>query len=106
MKNSHCVIVVLMLASTSLARAGSSDDIANQLGQALGSEQGCALDYDKNAIEHFISEHVDAGDMDFTNSLGLDTWTMEREIKQMSQSSLAAHCTQIRRVAKQNRFIK
>ena len=106
MKNSHCVIIVLTLASTSLAHAGSSTDIADQLGQVLGSEQGCGLDYDKNAIEHFISEHVDAGDMDFTNSLGLETRVMERQIKQMSQSSLAAHCTQIRRVAKQNGFIK
>ena len=106
MKNSHCVIVALTLVSTSLAHAGSSTDIADQLGQVLGSEKGCALDYDKTAIEHFISEHVDAGDMDFTKSLDAHTWVTEREIKQMSQSSLAAHCTQIRRVAKQNGFIK
>jgi hypothetical protein len=101
----YLAVLVTGLAYGPLAQAQASD-VAEGLGQVLASEQGCALQYDRNAIERFIGENVDAHDMAFTEQLGLETRVVGREVARMSPSSLAAHCSQIRRVAKANGFIK
>jgi hypothetical protein len=83
---------------------GDSDDIAQQLGTVIGSEQACGLSYDQDAIEHFIDEHVKASDMSFPSMLNLMVDGTKVEVTNMSKSSLTAHCAQIRRIAKQYGF--
>jgi|ERR1700733_5453329 hypothetical protein len=77
-----------------------------ELGTVLGSETACGLTYDHGAIQSHIVKHVDANDMGFAASLDAMTNGTKYEIKEMSPSSLTAHCTQIRRVAKQYGFTK
>jgi hypothetical protein len=79
---------------------------ALELGSVLGSETACSLTYDQNAIQNYIVKHVDADDMMFATSLNGETEYAKNSTKEMSASSLTAHCTQIRRVAKQYGFAR
>jgi hypothetical protein len=83
-----------------------STRVALNLGSVLGSEKACGLAYDREAINRFIAEHVSATDMSFPSSLNVLTEGTKNQIESMSESSLTAHCTQIRRIAKQYGFTK
>jgi len=78
---------------------------AGSLGSVLGSEKACSLKFDQKAIEAWIEKNVKANDMEFAGMLNLMAAGTTQEIKDMSAAQKAAHCTQIRRVAKANKFI-
>ena len=103
-----CLATMLALAGITSPHGDDSStiDIAADLGSVIESEQACGLTYDRDAIERFITEHVKASDMSFPSTLDLMTVGTKVAIKSMSQSSLTAHCTQIRRIAKEYGFIK
>jgi hypothetical protein len=98
--------VMLALGGFNGAQADDSITVALNLGSVIGSEQACGLTYDRDPIERFITEHVKASDMSFPSTLNMMTMGTKVAIKEMSESSLTAHCTQIRRVAKEYGFIK
>ena len=98
------VLAALSLVSKSVRAFDSNVDY--QLATILGSEEACGLKYDQSAIESFINKKVDPKDMSFAASLSNMTDGIKFEIKSMSESSLTAHCTQIRRVAKHYGFVK
>jgi hypothetical protein len=78
-----------------------------QLGMVLGSETACGLTYDQDAIEAFINKQpIGENDPQFVSDLAIMSRAASRDIEEMSKGVLAAHCTQTRRVAKQNGFIK
>jgi hypothetical protein len=93
-----------MILASVVARASDSDELALQLSSVIGSEQACGLTYDQDAIQRFINEHVSASDMSFPGNLNFFTIGTKAGIERMSQSALTAHCTQIRRIAKQYGF--
>ena len=93
--------VMLALGGFNGAQADDSFTVALNLGSVIGSEQACGLTYDRDPIERFITEHVKASDMSFPSTLNMMTMGTKVAIK-----DLTAHCTQIRRVAKEYGFIK
>jgi hypothetical protein len=94
----YAKIKILLYAATSEADRRVQRSV-------IGSEQACGLTYDRDPIERFITEHVKASDMSFPSTLNMMTMGTKVAIKEMSESSLTAHCTQIRRVAKEYGFI-
>jgi hypothetical protein len=86
--------------------SADSTNIAIQLGNILGSEEPCGLSYDPAAIEAFIEKNVAADDMEFPGTLDMMTRAATRQIKEQGASAKTAHCSQVRRVAKANGFIK
>ena len=102
-----CLATTLALAGIASAHADDlSITVALNLGSVIGSEQACGLMYDRDAIERFITEHVKASDMSFPSTLNMMTMGTKSQIESMTESSLKAHCTQIRRIAKEYGFIK
>jgi hypothetical protein len=79
--------------------------LAMHLGDVLASEQPCGLSYDQAAISAFIANKVKADDMGFTSNLNIYTFGATSQIRDMSTSQKTAHCAQIKRVAKQYKFI-
>lgn len=80
--------------------------LAQELADVIGSEEACGLTYNQDAIERFIDDRVRDDDMGFTNNLNLFTQGARFNIAEMSESSLTAHCRQIRRVARSFGFIE
>ncbi|MGE0758874.1 MAG: hypothetical protein AB7O38_17765 [Pirellulaceae bacterium] len=68
-------------------------------------EKACGLKFDQKAIEVWIERNVKASDMEFAGSINLMTMGTMQDIKDMSAAQKAALCTQIRRIAKANKFI-
>jgi hypothetical protein len=99
-------LAAIALTFTIIASPAVADNTDLELGSVLGSETACGLTYDQDAIQRFIVKHVDAKDMMFVSRLDSMTTGTKGEIKEMSPSSLVAHCTQIRRVAKHYGFTK
>lgn len=95
----------VVAATTAAAQSMKSMDTAIALGDMLASEGPCGLAYDHAAIERHIERHVPADDMGFASSLSLMTVGQAAQIEDMSPSAKAAHCAQIRRVARANGFI-
>jgi energy-converting hydrogenase Eha subunit B len=87
------------------AASASSMILANQLGSVLGSEEGCGLAFDQDAIEAWIEANVAADDMGFAGTLGLMSKGQARQIGDMTESERRAHCAQTRRVARSFGFI-
>jgi hypothetical protein len=88
--------------------------IEMQLGDILGSKAACGVEYDDDAVEAFMIKTVkgplakcmDESDGTFANMVGIYTDLAKTTVEQMSKPLLAAHCVQIRRVAKQHGFTK
>lgn len=74
------------------------------LADVIASEQMCSLTYDQAAIDAFITKNVAADDMLFPATLKGAVRLSEAEQAGMTPSGVAAHCTQIRRVAKSYGF--
>jgi hypothetical protein len=100
------IAVLLALSLVSIPARAFDPNLDYQLATILGSEEACGLKYDQSAIESFINKNVDPKDMSFAGSLVNLTNGVKFQIQSMSESSLTAHCTQIRRVAKQYGFVK
>lgn len=100
------LVLQVTLITSGVAYAAQTDDVADQLGTILASEKACGLTFDWDAIQAYVVKHVDANDMEFAISLNTSTDGTAAILERSSASYLAAHCAQIRRVAKQNGFIK
>ncbi|MFK0384999.1 hypothetical protein [Agrobacterium sp. NPDC090273] len=84
----------------------SSNSVALQLGTVLAAEEFCDLSYDQEKIAAYIEKTVAADDMEFASRLQLMTDGKKFQQENMSKTAKAAHCVQIRRVAKTNGFIR
>lgn len=82
-----------------------SRQLGSDLGHVIGSEAACGLKYDQAAIRAFVNARVRADDMRFSEYLDNGVWGVSAELKKMSESQKAAHCEQVRRVAKTYKFI-
>jgi DhnA family fructose-bisphosphate aldolase class Ia len=102
MKMTAAVLAVALTGSSAMA---DSMNIAVHLGSVIGSEEFCELSYNHEAIEAYIEKHVDADDMGFPSMLNMMTDGQQYQHKDMSKSQAAAHCAQIRRVARSYEFI-
>jgi hypothetical protein len=80
--------------------------IAHDLGTLLASEEKCGFSFDQAAIEAFIDDKVDPGNMAFAGDLSMMTTGAQMQIMQMEGSSLTAHCRAVSRSAKHFGFIK
>lgn len=98
----------LLLAATAPAIPQNMESvrIAQELGAVIGSEDACGLNYNQAAIEQFVDDRVRDDDMGFTRNLNVFTQGAHFDIAEMSESSLTAHCRQIRRVARSFGFIE
>lgn len=101
-----CLLAWSTLPDVALAQDFKSMQLAHELGSVLASEEPCALSYDQAAIAAFIEKRVRADDMAFSGQLGVQTSGVGYQIKGMSVSAKTAHCTQIRRVARNYGFVK
>jgi hypothetical protein len=112
------LLVTLMTGGVAYAEECSDnnfDAVVLQLGNILGSKTACGLEYDENAIQEFMIKQVE-GPMHeciderkyttFALAVDEDASVMKKQAEEMPKSHLAAHCIQIRRVAKQYGFIK
>jgi len=99
------VAAAAVVATGAAAQSMKSMNTAMELGGMLASEEPCGLAYDHAAIERYIEQHVPADDMGFASTLSLMTAGQAVQIEDMSPSAKAAHCAQIRRVARANGFI-
>ncbi|MBP7242348.1 hypothetical protein [Amaricoccus sp.] len=77
-----------------------SMSFANDLGMILASEEACGMTYDQAAIQALIETTVPADDMSFASTLSVMTQGQAFSLREMSRSSLAAHCASISRTAK------
>ena len=99
------ITIALVTALAVPAMAGDRD-LLKALASVIASEKVCGLEYDQEAIKRFINEHVKADDMQFASLLGeYVSVDVHLRLKDMSQSMLTAHCTQIRRVAESYGFL-
>lgn len=103
MRSAATIIAFAMILSP--AKAADSMVTAMNLGSVIASEQPCGLTFDQAAIERYIEKNVKADDIGFPSSLHLMTEGQGAQIGDMSPTSLRAHCTQIRRIAKSYKFI-
>lgn len=78
--------------------------VAQSLGDVMASEEVCGLAYDHDKVAAYVEKTVPATDMEFTSMLNLMTMGAKAQTDDMSASSKAAHCAQIRRVAKSYGF--
>jgi hypothetical protein len=103
-------LLVVVFFAIAVPAAALSDlqrmELSHNLGMTLASEELCGLHYDQDAIAAFIEKKVPADDMSFAGSLNIMTIGSGVQIKEMSPSSLTAHCAQMKRVAKSYGFIK
>lgn len=99
------IAVLMLTAAPSASLATDSIQLAQELGDVIGSEEACGLTFDQAAIERFIDEKVREDDMSFTSSLNLFVRGAGRSIAQMSESARTAHCRQVSRVAARYGFI-
>jgi len=98
---------LLIFATVALAAPKrNSTQVALELGTVLAAEDFCGLSYDQEMIASYIEKNVAADDMGFPSTLQLLTAGKQSEHKNMSATAKAAHCTQIRRAAKANGFIR
>ena len=98
-------ICILMTTISHQAFAKDSTDVALQLGTVLASETFCNLSYNHEAIDAYVQKNVSADDMGFPSMLDMMTQGSEIQLRDMSSSSKAAHCTQMRRIAKSYGFV-
>lgn len=98
------IVAALVAAWAGLARAEDAM-LAFKLGDVLGSEKACGLQFDQDAIRRFIETNASAGDMGFTGDMNGAAEIMADRIARFTQSQRTAHCTQIGRVAKANGFV-
>jgi hypothetical protein len=96
----------LLFTSAAVGQDLKSMTLANELGSVLASESLCELSYDQAAITAFIEKRVRADDLAFASTLRAMTSGQEFQMRSMTPSAKTAHCTQIRRVAKANGFVK
>ncbi|MGP4725549.1 signal recognition particle [Agrobacterium deltaense] len=107
MKPTLILAPLLIFGTVALAATKKdSSDIALQLGTVLAAEDFCGLTYDQEMIAAYIEKNVSADDMGFASLLQLMTAGKQSAQKGMTASAKAAHCTQIRRTAKANAFIR
>jgi len=101
------LILALAIMALALPASGQlrSTEVALNLGNVLGSEKGCDLKFNQKAIEDYIDKNVQANDMGFTSMLNMMTKVMASDLRRMGDSQKTAHCAQIRRVARANKFI-
>jgi hypothetical protein len=71
----------------------------------LSSEQVCNLAYDKAAIERFVKQFTDQ-QKSLPKIGSLVRYEREQVIKDMTPSTLTAHCAQVRAAAKLYGFIQ
>jgi hypothetical protein len=101
------IFVAAIMLATSPALAWSAIDrmrTAQAIGSVLASEEFCGLSYNHEAIAGHIEKIVPADDMEFAGTLRMMTDGAGYELDSMSGSQKAAHCAQIRRVAKSYGF--
>ncbi len=98
--------IMILVASGSLHAQQDSTRVAIELGDVLGSEEFCGLQYNQDAIKRFIDSYVSKNDMGFTGNLGTMTRSSQRQNENMSGSAKTAHCAQIERVARAYGFIQ
>jgi hypothetical protein len=104
----RCAFAAMLAIGVSLPVRAAQDsmNLALSLGNPLGSENFCGLNFDQDAIKVFITQHVSPKDMDFTSDLQLATQGKRWQNENMSASLKTAYCEQTARVARAYGFIK
>jgi hypothetical protein len=94
---------LVVLAFSVSATASLADDRYNLLlglGNVLAAEQLCDLAYDQTALVNVIDQRVAPDDLAFPDDLKTYTRVAGREQDGLSESSKAAHCAQVARLAR------
>ena len=100
------IAVLGFCVATQAAADTAKPQLVYALGDVLASEEYCELSYDQEAIADYVSKNVPASDMGFTDRLYTATAASKRSFNEKTISEKTAHCTQVKRVAKLNGFIK
>lgn len=98
--------LAVSLSSTLAVAQVESLRVASDLGSVLGAEAGCGLKYDQAAIKAYVDAKVKPDDMQFPTLLRTMSQGSAVQLKSMSESEKTAYCTQVKRVAIANKFIK
>lgn len=105
MRRMAFLAVLCATATAASAAPKNSMQVALELGSVLAAEDFCGLHYNQDAIAAFIEKAVPADEMGFPSTLQLMISGSKVEQGQMADSAKAAHCTQIKRIAKAYHFI-
>ena len=95
--------VVLGLILVGLAASGHAANatrVALTLGDLAGSEKICEIEIDTSALARYIEQVVPPDDMDFASTMHAASEIMPNKFAKMSATMQAAHCLQMRRIAK------
>lgn len=101
------IAIAALAASSSFAFAWDSLErmkVAHSIGSVLAAEEFCELTYNQEAIAGHIEKVVPADDMQFAGMLQTMTSGASYDLENMTGAQKAAHCTQIKRVAKSYGF--
>ena len=99
------LVIALLMSTATAAPAKEPGQVAYELGSVLAAEEFCGFKYDHEKIAAFIEKNVPANDMGFAPYLQVMTRGKQSKQKGMTGAAKAAHCAQIKRVAKANDFI-
>lgn len=102
------MVLLALIAIEVPARADqmASMQLAVALGDLLASEGPCDLSYDQAAIQTYIDGNVPPDEMGFASQLNMMTSGATFSMRDMSPSSLTAHCRATERSARHFGFIK
>lgn len=106
MRRAILAATAAVLSQSAFALSDDPVRIALDLGTVIGSEQACGLSYDLAAIEAFIDSNAPASDMQFMSTMNTSVSATHYDMRRFSEAQKAAHCAQIRRVAKSYGFVK
>lgn len=73
--------------------------LAEPIAMVLGAEEPCKIPVDRAAVDAYIVANVPPDAIMFADTLNGQTMLQEMTIKRMSEASLQAHCTTVRRYA-------
>ena len=107
-KLAKSIAILVLITSTSVhAAPGSRDNVALALsmGSLLGSEEACNIHFDNSKVDAFIKKNVADDDIYFADTVSTGARVQPTEISRMSSAVLAAHCAQMRKLAKKFEII-
>ena len=84
----------------------AGNEVAEQLGVIIASEELCGHAYEQAAVEAFISEYVPADDAEFPGQLAGQIAMRKAYDQNITATEKTARCAQVTRLAKHFGFVK
>lgn len=105
MKNFKAALValgVLTLGTPALSELSDLEvfNLASQLGNIVGSADGCGIAIDQNGVSAWIGKHMPNGDIRFANQMTGQATIAEINLTNMTPTQKMAHCLSVEAAAR------